>query len=186
MKIKIPSTSCLRRVIPGSVGTANFDSEVACLKRVTNITSGGAVFSLSCLIIVGNYSGFFGIGQASSGEVATAKKKALNQAKKHLFFIGLKDNRTISHSIEGSCGAIKVIMRPAKKGTGIIAPTSVKILLELIGVKDIVVKCHGSSNVRAMILATIDAFIQLKNVKLLSQIRGIKAIDLATKDEDSF
>lgn len=182
--IKFKSNLAIRKVIPGSVGTANFDEEIVSMRRVTNVTSGGRTFSFSTFAVVGNYAGFFGFGKAKANEAIAVKKKAFQSAKRNLYFLPLRANRTIFHTVTGQSGASSVILRPAKLGTGIIAANNIKILLELIGIKDIVVKSHGPANSRTMILAAIDALFQLQNPKSISKLRNKTLAEITKLDED--
>ena len=123
----------------------NYKDEVLSLRRVTKVTKGGRTLHFSATVAVGDKKGKVGIGSGKSSEVVDAIKKARMQAVKNIKKIDIIDGRTISHDIIGEAGAAKVLLKPAKAGTGIIAGGPVRTVLELAGLKDVVSKSLGSN-----------------------------------------
>ena len=115
----------------------DFKDEVLSLRRVTKVTKGGHTLHFSACVAVGDGKGRIGIGSGKSSEVVEAIKKARMQAVKNVKKIDIVDGRTISHDIIGEAGAAKVLLKPAKAGTGIIAGGPVRTVLELAGLKDV-------------------------------------------------
>jgi small subunit ribosomal protein S5 len=153
-----------------------FNDQVISIRRTMKVVKGGKNLSFSALVAVGNENGLIGIGKGKAREVPPAIKKGAQDAKKHIIEVPLKGT-TIPHFIKGvHCGG-EVILRPASKGTGIIAGGAVRIILELAGIKDVLTKSVGSNNPLSVANATMDALKKLKSPKKLSQIRE--------KDEDA-
>lgn len=142
----------------------NLKEKVVYINRVTKVVKGGRRFRLGVLVVVGNGQGYVGIGLGKGREVPVAIKKAVEKAKKNLFEVPLRDS-TIPHPVIGHFGAGKVLMRPASKGTGVIAGGAARTILELAGIKDVLAKSLGSSNAINMARATEAG---LKNLRELA------------------
>jgi len=145
--------------------------QVVKINRVSKVVKGGKRFSFSALVVVGNKEGVAGIGLGKAGEVMEAIKKGVEIAKKNLFRAPLKEN-TIPHQICVKYGAAQVLLKPAAPGTGIIAGGSVRAVVELIGVKDILAKSLGSDNTTNIVYATVKALKELKDVSQVARLRG--------------
>ena len=150
----------------------DYRDEVIDIRRVTKVTKGGRTLHFSATVAVGDEKGSIGIGSGKAGEVVEAIKKARMQAVKNIHKIEIVDNRTISHEMIGVSGAAKVLIKPAKAGTGIIAGGSVRAILELAGVKDIISKSLGSNTKLNTARATIEALKDQKSAEHIAELRG--------------
>jgi len=150
----------------------NYKDEVLSLRRVTKVTKGGRTLHFSATVAVGDKKGKVGIGSGKSSEVVEAIKKARMQAVKNIQKIEKIDGRTISHDIIGEAGAAKVLLKPAKAGTGIIAGGPVRTVLELAGLKDVVSKSLGSNTKINTSKATMKALVSQKSASHIASLRG--------------
>nr|YP_009297500.1 ribosomal protein S5 [Erythrotrichia carnea]AOM66843.1 ribosomal protein S5 [Erythrotrichia carnea] len=141
------------------------ERKVVQIRRVTKVVKGGKKLSFRAVVIIGNEKGQVAVGVGKAGDVMGAVKKGVADGKKHLVEIPLTKSNSITHRINGRAGAAKIMMRPAAPGTGVIAGGSVRTVLELAGVQNILAKQLGSNNPLNNARATIDA---LKNLKTLS------------------
>ena len=119
---------------------SDLEDKVICINRVTKVVKGGRQFRFSATVVVGNRKGKVGIGTGKAKEMPDAVKKATQSATKNLVNVELIDNRTISHEIIVKEGAVRVMLKPAAEGTGVIAGGPVRDVLELAGVKDVLSK----------------------------------------------
>ncbi len=126
------------------------------VNRVTKVVKGGRILGFAALTVVGDGDGRVGMGKGKSKEVPAAVQKAMEEARRNLNKVSLK-NGTIHHQVLGHHGAAKVMMSPAPRGTGIIAGGPMRAVFEVMGITDIVAKSHGSSNPYNMVRATLDA-----------------------------
>jgi small subunit ribosomal protein S5 len=136
------------------------------IRRVTKVVKGGKKLSFRAIVVIGNDKGSVGVGVGKAGDVIGAVKKAVSDGKKHLILIPLTKNRSIPHLIYGRSGAAKVVIRPSASGSGVIAGSSIRTVLELGGVQNILTKRLGSSNSLNNARATINALEQLKTQEL--------------------
>lgn len=150
--------------------------QVISIRRTTKVVKGGKNLSFSALVAVGNEMGTIGIGKGKAREVPPAIAKAVEDAKKNLIEIPLKGT-TIPHFIKGVHGGGTVVLRPASKGTGVIAGGAVRTIMQLAGIKDILTKSIRSSNPISVARATMNALANLKNPEKVYQDRF--------KDEES-
>jgi len=134
------------------------------INRVSKVMKGGKRLSFSALVVTGDGNGYVGVGQGKANEVPSAIGKANADAKKNLIRVPMVGS-TIPHEIQVKLGASKVLLKPAAPGTGIIAGSSIRIVLEAAGVKDVLTKSLGSSNRVNMAKATILALKQLRDPK---------------------
>lgn len=145
--------------------------QVISIRRVTKVVKGGKNLSFSALVAVGNENGVVGIGKGKAREVPQAIAKAAEDAKKNLIKVPLNET-TIPYYIKGVHGGGAVILRPASKGTGVIAGGAVRVIMELAGIKDILTKSLRSNNPISVAHATIDALKKLKSSEKVSENRG--------------
>lgn len=151
---------------------SNFVDFVVHVARVTKVTKGGKTFSFSALVVSGNpEAGQVGLGLGKSREVSLAIAKATNQARKNLITIALRGT-TLPYDVCGQHGASRVVIRPAYKGTGLIAGGAVRKIMEAAGVKDVLAKSLGSANAKNVAKATLNAFAQLRSASDLAKLRG--------------
>lgn len=145
--------------------------KVVFINRVTKVVKGGRNFRFAALVVVGDGNGHVGVGTGKSVEIPEAIRKGIEDAKKHLVEAAVVNN-TIPHDIVGEFGKGKVLLMPAKEGTGVIAGGPARAVLELAGYKDIRAKSLGSSNPKNMVSATIDGLSRLKTVEDVARLRG--------------
>ena len=141
--------------------TPEFEEKVVYINRVAKVVKGGRRFSFSALVVVGK-----------AAEVPEAIRKGVEDAKKNLVEVALYDNRTIPHEMIGIFGAGKVMMKPAAKGTGVIAGGPARAVLELAGIRDILTKSLGSANPNNMVRATMEGLKALKRAEAVAELRG--------------
>ena len=154
------------------------EEKVISITRVTKVTKGGRHFRFAATMVVGDGKGLVGIGTGKSMEVPEAIKKGIQAANKNLVKVDIVDGRTISHEQIGNCGRAKVLIKPAKEGTGIIAGGAVRAVLEIAGVKDIVSKSLGSNTQVNVAKATLEALKSQRSAEHIAELRGKKVEEL--------
>ena len=147
------------------------------VNRVTKVVKGGRILGFAALTVVGDGDGRVGMGKGKSKEVPAAVQKAMEEARRDMHKVSLK-NGTIHHNVTGHHGAANVQMAPAPKGTGIIAGGPMRAVFEVMGITDIVAKSHGSSNPYNMVRATLDALIKSTTAAEVAAKRGKSVEDL--------
>ena len=155
-----------------------YNETVISVNRVTKVTKGGRRLRFAATVAVGDGKGKVGLGTGKANEVQDAIKKAVQDATNRIIKIDLVEQRTVSHDAIGVAGAAKVLIKPAKAGTGIIAGGSVRAILELAGVKDIISKSLGSNTKINMAYATLNALKAQKTVEEVARLRGKKVEEI--------
>ncbi len=144
--------------------------KVVFINRVAKVVKGGKRFNFCALVVVGDGQGWVGVGKGKAAEVPMAISKAVEQAKKHLVRIPLKD-QTIPHVVHGWFGGEHVLLKPASAGTGIIAGGAVRAVVELAGAHNIIAKTLGRGNPFNTVRATLDGLLQLRDPAEVTRIR---------------
>jgi small subunit ribosomal protein S5 len=148
-----------------------FEDRVIHINRCAKVVKGGRRFSFAAIVVVGDRKGQVGVGLGKAGEVPEAIKKAGKQAKKNLIKVPL-EGTSIPHEILGHFGASRVLMKPAPEGTGIIASSSVRAILEVAGIKNILTKSIRRDNPHNVVRATLDGLKNLRTFGEIAQGRG--------------
>jgi small subunit ribosomal protein S5 len=154
-----------------------FEEEVISIRRVTKVVKGGKNLRFSAAVVVGDKNGKVGLGKGKAREVPLAIKKAVANAKKNLIDVPIL-NYTIPYYVVGAFGAGRVVLRPASPGTGVIAGGSVRVIMELSGIKNILTKSLKSKNAFTVARATINGLKSLNAPKEIQDKRGIGEEDL--------
>ena len=149
------------------------------INRVTKVVKGGRIMGFAALTVVGDGDGRIGMGKGKSKEVPVAVQKAMDESRRKMVKISLK-NGTLHHAVIGRHGAAKVFMQPASEGTGIIAGGAMRAVFEAVGVHNILAKCIGSSNPYNVVRATLNGLqatnapseIAAKRGKTIEEIQG--------------
>jgi small subunit ribosomal protein S5 len=149
-----------------------FDEKVIRISRVTKKTKGGNNMSFTALVVVGDRKGRVGVALGKAKDIMNAIKKGVKRGKKTVITIPLVDNRTIPHELMIKFGAAKLILKPAPAGTGVIAGGSVRAVLELAGLKDVVSKILGTSNKMSNVTVTFEALKVMKKTVAVKNALG--------------
>jgi len=157
---------------------SDLEDKVIEIRRVTKVVKGGRQFRFAATVVVGNRKGMVGLGTGKAKEMPDAVKKATQAASKNLIKVELIDNRTISHDIIVKEGACRVMLKPAKEGTGVKAGGPVRDVLELAGVKDVLSKSLGSSTKINAARATLKALKDQKSPSHVAYLRDKKVEEL--------
>lgn len=152
-------------------GASEFKDHVVQIRRVTKVVKGGKNFSFSALVVVGDGKGRAGYGLGKAREVPLAISKGMEQAKRRMVSIALQGN-TLPHFVEGRYGAGRVILRPASKGTGVIAGGAVRAVMEVAGVQDVLTKCIGTNNPQNVVKAAFQGLRKLQSPESVARKRG--------------
>ena len=158
---------------PGRSGQedSEFEDKVIHINRCAKVVKGGRRFSFAAIVVVGDRKGQVGVGLGKAGEVPEAIKKAGKQAKKNLMRVSM-DGTTIPHEVTGYFGSSKVLMKPAPEGTGVIASSSVRAILEVAGIQNIMTKSLRRDNPHNVVKATLAGLKTLRTFAEIAQGRG--------------
>lgn len=147
------------------------DSRVVEIRRTTKVREGGRDFSFSAIVVVGDGNGRVGFGRGKAKEVVTAVQKASDKARKNMFSVPLRKD-TLQYEMTARYGATKVVMLPGADGTGIIAGGAMRPVFEVLGVKNVIAKCIGSSNPNNVIQAMRKSLEGMMTPKMVAAKRG--------------
>ena len=142
------------------------------INRVTKVVKGGRIMGFAALTVVGDGNGTVGMGKGKAKEVPVAVQKAMEAARRKMVRISLK-NGTLHHAVEGRHGATKVFMQPAAEGTGIIAGGPMRAVFDVVGVTNVLAKCHGSTNPYNLVRATLNALEATSTASEIAAKRGM-------------
>lgn len=148
-------------VVPGSIN------------RCATVVKGGRRFSFSAIVVVGDRNGRVGIGYGKAREVPMAVEKSTKEARRNVQDVRIVGG-TLPHEVTGRCGASRVFMKPAAPGTGIIAGTTVRAVLEMAGVRNVLTKVYGSTNPVNLVKAVFDGLCRLRNRADVAALRGVE------------
>ena len=149
------------------------EETVVKIYRCSKVVKGGRRFSFAALVVVGDRTGTVGVGYAKANEVPQAVEKGIKDAKKSLHKIALL-GRTIPHQVHGKYRATKIVLVPASPGTGVIAGSSARAVLELSGVQDVLTKVYGSTSAKNVVKATLEGLLRLRDEEAVESLRGVK------------
>ena len=141
------------------------------INRVTKVVKGGRILGFAALTVVGDGDGRIGMGKGKAREVPVSVQKAMEKARRAMAKMPLK-NGTVHHVVEGKHGASKVILSPAADGTGVIAGGPMRAVFDVIGIRNIVAKSHGSTNPYNLVRATLNALSKLRTPAEIAAKRG--------------
>lgn len=141
--------------------------------RCAKVVKGGRRFSFAALVVVGDRAGTVGTGYGKANEVPLAVEKGIKDAKKILHKIPLV-GRTIPHQVIGKYRATKVVLVPASPGTGVIAGSSARAVLEYTGVQDVLTKVYGSTSAKNVVKATLNGLLKLRSKEMVESLRGVE------------
>ena len=149
-----------------------FEDTVVKIYRCSKVVKGGRRFSFAALVVVGDRSGSVGLGYGKAKEVPMAVEKGVKDAKKSQRRIALRKN-TLPHQVVGRYRATKIVMVPASPGTGVIAGSSARAVLEYAGVHEVLTKIYGRTTAKNVVKATMDGLQKLRSKEMIEELRGV-------------
>jgi len=158
--------------------TLDIKEKVVKISRVAKVVKGGRNFRFSVVVVVGDKNGHVGVGTGKATEIPEAVRKGVEDAKKQLIKVPVVHNDTIPHEIMGEFGSGKVLMKPAREGTGVIAGGPVRAVLELAGIRNIRTKTIGSNNAKNVVSAVMQGLSSLKTAEDFARLRGKTVEDI--------
>ena len=150
-----------------------FEETVVKVFRCAKVVKGGRRFSFAALVVLGDRAGTVGVGYGKANEVPLAVEKGIKDARKSLHKVPLRD-RTTPHQVTGKYRATKIVLVPASPGTGVIAGSSARAVLELAGVQDVLTKVFGSTSAKNVVKATLDGLLKLRSKEMTESLRGVE------------
>lgn len=157
--------------------TDGLREKMVAVNRVTKVVKGGRILGFAALTVVGDGDGGIGMGKGKAREVPVAVQKALEQARRHMVKVNLK-NGTLHHAVHGRHGAARVLMQPASEGTGIIAGGPMRAVFEVMGMTNVLAKCFGSTNPYNVVRATLNGLQAARRPSEVAAKRGKSVEDI--------
>ncbi|AQT69836.1 30S ribosomal protein S5 [Anaerohalosphaera lusitana] len=157
----------------GAQSDQPLEDTVVKIFRCAKVVKGGRRFSFAALVVVGDRNGTVGIGYGKANEVPQSVEKAIKNAKKDLHKISLIDG-TLPHKVVGKSRATKVVMVPASAGTGVIAGSTPRAVLEYAGVHNVLTKIYGSTSAKNVVKAVMDGLLKLRDKETIESLRGVE------------
>jgi small subunit ribosomal protein S5 len=166
------------RVAPSEERSDGLREKMISVNRVTKVVKGGRILGFAALTVVGDGDGGIGMGKGKAREVPVAVQKAMEEARRRMVKVSLKEG-TLYHAVIGRHGAAKVLIQPASDGTGIIAGGPMRAVFEVMGVQNVLAKCFGSTNPYNVVRATLDALTSMTAPAEIAAKRG-KSVEQVT------
>jgi len=166
------------RVAPSEERSDGLREKMISVNRVTKVVKGGRILGFAALTVVGDGDGGIGMGKGKAREVPVAVQKAMEEARRRMVKVSLKEG-TLYHAVIGRHGAAKVLIQPASDGTGIIAGGPMRAVFEVMGVQNVLAKCFGSTNPYNVVRATLDALTSMTAPSEIAAKRG-KSVEQVT------
>ena len=158
-------------------GGEEYIEKIVFINRVAKVHKGGRRFRFSAIVVVGDGKGRIGYGLGKAPEVPDAIRKALEKARKNMIKVPVI-NGTIPHEIVSDFGAAKVMLKPGRPGTGVIAGGTIRAIMDAAGIRDVVTKCIGSTNPHNVVKATFKALESLQSPEYVAKKRGFRLEEL--------